>query len=82
MDFRNYIADNNSADARYRIKDTIDSLGKLSDGELFNELSKQVAIKKQNGTLGDIDKLLETIQPFLDAEQKKRLDMVIKNIKV
>jgi transcription termination factor NusB len=62
------------------IKDTVDELSKLTDTQLVDELAKQVALKKQNGTLGDIEKLIKTIRPFLNAEQKGRLTNVIKNI--
>jgi hypothetical protein len=86
MDFKSYQNTEPYTDYRMpkeaEIKNTINNLSKLNDDQLFSELSKQVAIKQKNGSIGDINRLFTTIQPFLNAEQKKRLDTVMKNIKV
>ena len=64
-----------------KIKNDINELSKLSDDELTAELSRHIAMKKQDGTLGDIEKLARTIAPFLDNEQKLRLARVLQNMK-
>jgi cell fate (sporulation/competence/biofilm development) regulator YmcA (YheA/YmcA/DUF963 family) len=63
------------------VKKTINELSKLTDGQLLNELSKQIAIKQQNGTIGDIEKTIKTVQPFLNSEQKKRLNDILKSVR-
>jgi hypothetical protein len=82
MDFKSF--QNTDPYNNYRNPDIlsqVDNLSKKTDTELINELSRQIAIKQKNGTIGDIDKLIKTITPFLNAEQKKRLDAILKNAK-
>jgi cytochrome c556 len=62
------------------MKNTIDGLSKLTDQQLADELSRQISFKKQNGTMGDIEKLVKTITPFLTDEQKTRLDNIVKTM--
>jgi hypothetical protein len=82
MDFKSF--QNTDPYNNYRnpeILSQVNNLSKLNDNELMSELSKQIAAKQKNGTMGDIDKLAKTIMPYLNAEQKKRLETVLKNIK-
>ncbi|MDR1917492.1 MAG: hypothetical protein LBQ05_00715 [Christensenellaceae bacterium] len=82
MDFKSF--QNTDPYNKYRdpeVLSQVNNLSKMNDNELFSELSKQVAIKQKNGTMGDIDKLAKTITPFLNPEQKKRLDTILKSIK-
>ena len=55
----------------------IERLSKLDDDELINLLTEQIRIKKNNGSLGDIEKLIKVIAPMLNNEQKKRLINII-----
>ena len=59
---------------------TLDQLSKLSDDELTNLLAEQISIKKANGTLGDIEKMVRLIGPMLTAEQRTRLIKIIQSI--
>lgn len=59
-------------------RDTLEQLSKLDDNELAAELAKQIKIKKENGTLGELEKMLRVITPFLSNEQKDRLAKIIK----
>lgn len=59
-------------------RETLEQLSKLNDDELTAELSKQIKIKKENGTLGELEKMLRVITPFLSNEQKSRLAKIIK----
>ena len=59
---------------------TLDRLSKLSDEELTNLLSEQIRIKKANGTLGDIEKMVRVIGPMLNEDQRARLIKIIRTI--
>ncbi len=59
---------------------TFEQLSKLSDEELTNLLAEQIRIKKANGTLGDLEKMVKIIGPMLNHEQRSRLIKIIKSI--
>lgn len=59
---------------------TLEHLSKLSDDELTALLAAQIRIKKTNGTLGDIEKMVRLIGPLLNEEQRTRLIKIIKSI--
>ncbi len=59
----------------------IEQLSKLSDEELIALFTDQIKLKKQNGTLGDLEKLIKVISPMLNEEQRNRLIKIIQTIK-
>jgi len=59
----------------------IDQLSKLSNEELITLFTEQIKLKKQNGTLGDLEKLIKIIGPMLNEEQRTRLTQIIQTIK-
>lgn len=59
----------------------IERLSKLSDDELTALFTEQIRIKKDNGTLGDLEKLIRLIDPMLNNEQRTRLVKIIQSIK-
>ncbi len=59
---------------------TLEHLSKLSDAELTNLLAEQFRIKKANGTLGDIEKIVRVISPMLNIEQRNRLIKIIQSM--
>ncbi len=63
------------------VKNKINELSKLSDDQLTTEFKKQIAMKKENGTLGDIEKTVRMLSPFLNKEQKERLLNILKNLR-
>ena len=60
---------------------TIDQLSQLNDDELTALLAEQIRIKKANGTLGDIEKMIRIIGPMLNSEQRNRLIKIVQSIK-
>ncbi|MBO4726041.1 MAG: hypothetical protein J5598_00380 [Clostridia bacterium] len=60
---------------------TIDQLSQLNDDELTTLLAEQIRIKKANGTLGDVEKMVKLIGPMLNREQRNRLIKIIQSIK-
>lgn len=59
---------------------TLDQLSKLSDDELTNLLAEQIRIKKANGTLSDVEKMIRVISPLLSQDQRQRLIKIIQSI--
>ena len=59
---------------------TLEHLSKLSDDELTKLLAEQICIKKANGTLGEIEKMMKVITPLLSPEQRQRLIKIIQSI--
>lgn len=59
----------------------IEHLSRLDDDELTALFTEQIKIKKKNGTLGDIEKLIKVIGPMLNEEQRTRLIKIIQTIK-
>jgi len=58
----------------------IEQLARLSDDELTTLFSEQIRIKKENGTLSDVEKMIKIIGPMLNEEQRTRLIKIIQNI--
>lgn len=58
----------------------IERLSKLSDEDLIALFTEQIKIKKNNGTLGDIEKIIQVIGPMLNEEQRARLINIIKKV--
>ncbi len=59
---------------------TVERLSKLSDDELTNLLAEQIRIKKANGTLGEVEKMIRVIGPMLNNEQRSRLIKIVQSI--
>ena len=59
----------------------IERLSRLSDDELTALFTEQIRIKKDNGTLSDLEKLIRLIDPMLNNEQRTRLVKIIQSIK-
>ena len=59
---------------------TLEHLSKLSDEELTNLLAEQIRIKKENGTLGEVEKMIRVISPLLSQDQRQRLIKIIQSI--
>ena len=59
----------------------IERLSKLSDEELIALFTEQIKQKKENGTLGEFEKLIQIINPMLNEGQRTRLIKIIQTIK-
>ncbi len=59
---------------------SLERLTRLSDEELTNLLAEQIRIKKSNGTLGDIEKIVRVIGPMLNQDQRARLVKIIQSV--
>ncbi len=60
---------------------TLEQLSRLNDDELTTLLAEQIRVKKANGTLGEIEKMMRVIGPMLNSEQRSRLVKIIQSIK-
>ncbi len=59
---------------------SLERLARLSDEELTNLLAEQIRIKKSNGTLDDIEKIVRVIGPMLNQDQRARLVKIIQSV--
>ncbi len=59
---------------------TFEQLSRLSDDELTNLLAEQIRKKKENGTLGDFEKIMRIIIPMLNNDQRIRLTKIFQTI--
>jgi len=59
----------------------IEHLSKLDDDELTALFKEQIQLKKKNGTLGELEKIIKIIGPMLNDEQRTRLIKIIQSIK-
>ncbi|MCL2850981.1 MAG: hypothetical protein FWE01_01295 [Firmicutes bacterium] len=62
------------------VRETIGKYAKFSNDELMVELMKQVALQKGKGNAEGMKSTIERIKPFLNAEQQKRLEAIIKQM--
>ena len=62
------------------VRGTIDQLSKLSNEELMAEFAKHMAQQKSKDGGESMKKTIERIKPFLNAEQRKRLEEVLKSV--
>jgi len=62
------------------VKKAVNHFSKMDNSQLMLELAKQVAIQKDKGNHEQMSETIERIKPFLNAEQKKRLDVIISSM--
>ena len=62
------------------MKDTINNYSKLSSDQLMIEFAKHVATQKQKDGGEEMKKTIERLKPFLNIEQWKRLEEVLKSV--
>lgn len=60
------------------IKDAIGTYSKLSTEELMAEFIKQMAVQKSKDGGENVKQTIDRIKPLLNAEQRKRLEEVLK----
>ncbi|MDR0461853.1 MAG: hypothetical protein LBG88_00775 [Christensenellaceae bacterium] len=61
------------------LKATIESYSKLSNDQLMIEFAKHMSLQKQKDGGASMRKTIERIKPFLNAEQRARLEKVLKD---
>jgi hypothetical protein len=61
------------------LRSVIEGYSKLSNEQLMTELAKHMVSQKQKDGGANMVKTIERIKPFLNAEQRQRLDEVLKN---
>ena len=58
------------------VREAIKHYAGRSNDELMAELVKQIAKKREQGEMQSVRDTIERIKPFLDAEKKKRLEII------
>ena len=61
------------------VKRAINHFSGMSNDQLMRELSKHISAKKRAGKEAEIYSVIERIRPFLNPEQKSRLDEIIRS---
>jgi hypothetical protein len=62
------------------LKDVINSYSKLSSDQLMSELIKHMAVQNSKDGGTNMRQTIERIKPLLNAEQRKRLEEILKNV--
>ena len=60
------------------VRQAINKYSGMDNNQLMAELAKEMARKKQDGKTGEVSSTIERIKPFLNGEQQKRLDEIMK----
>lgn len=74
---------NNTLDGQQSIENLYDKYKNMSQPELMQTLSAEIKKQKQNGTF-DYEKIMSsvnTIMPYLSAEQKNMITNILQTIK-
>ena len=64
------------------VKSAINHYSKMSNDQLMGELFKQVASQKAKGQTSNMHATVERIKPLLNAEQKKKLESILKQVEL
>jgi len=64
------------------VKDAIAHFSKMDNNQLMMELAKQIGMQKEKGNQTHIKETIERIKPFLNEEQKQRLEEIIKRFDI
>jgi len=62
------------------VRDAIGQYSQLNNDQLMAELMKQVSAQKDKGNISSMQSTIEKIKPFLNPEQQKRLEVIIKQM--
>ena len=64
------------------VKEKINQFSKLNNDQLMTELVKQIATQREQGKMENVLSTIERIKPFLNAEQKKKLEKIIEQLEI
>ncbi|MCL2587356.1 MAG: hypothetical protein FWE31_03930 [Firmicutes bacterium] len=59
------------------VREAVGHYAKMSNDQLMAELVKHMAAKREKGDIGSVKETIDKIKPFLNAEQKKRLEVIV-----
>jgi len=59
------------------VKKAINHFSKMDNSQLMLELAKQISMQKEKGNHKQMAETIERIKPFLNEEQKKKLDVIL-----
>jgi len=72
-----------SSERESEINDMVNKYSGYSEDELVNEFVRQTNLKRQSGEMDDagLDKIKDTLSPYLNKEQQARLNEIMKMVK-
>lgn len=85
--FSEYIEVNSNnidkSDAKQTVENMLNKYGSYSEDELWSEFVNQTNEKQKSGELSGekLDKIANTLTPYLNEEQKERLKSILKMVK-
>lgn len=85
--FSEYIEVNSNnldkSNAKQTVEDMLHKYGSYSENELWAEFVNQTNEKQKSGELSGekLDKIADTIKPYLSDEQKEKLNAILKMVK-
>jgi len=65
-----------------QVKQAIDNFSKLSDEELMTQLAQYMAAEQAKDGGKSMMKTIERIKPFLNSDQKRRLETILKGLDI
>ena len=80
MDLRSFSERGEAPPSRDDVFDAINHYSKFSNEQLMSELAKQLSIQRGKGKGDEITKTIEQIKPFLNADQQKRMEEILRNV--
>jgi len=64
------------------VRSAIGHYSKMNNDQLMSELVKQITKKRDKGEMQNVRETIEKIKPFLNAEQKARLETIVASINI
>jgi len=62
------------------VKDAINEYSKMSNDQLMMELAKQIGMQKEKGQANSMLETIERIKPFLNEEQRSKMENILKQV--
>jgi len=62
------------------VREAISHYAKMDNDQLMGELMKQVTAQKDKGNTKNMKEIIDKIRPFLNDEQKARLNQITKSM--
>ena len=79
MSLKDYASksDTHEPSTEKEVRDAVSHYAKMSNDQLMGELVKHMAQKREKGDMQSVRETIEKIKPFLNSEQKQRLEVIV-----
>ena len=76
MSLKEYASKDNNTMDESDVREAISHYSKLDNDQLMAALVQQIASKREKGEMDTVKETIEKIKPFLNTEQKKKLETI------